>query len=148
MSSTAMTYGNLALSIEGVEVADLRPRFEVVDGGRAASKPCHGIEPVLFRHATRSLIISVTISAVLVFILFGLFLHGEILAQGAYDSAVAATSREEFSVRAGDTLWSIAEEHPISGLNTADTVNVITEWNDLDGACLHIGERLLVPAVS
>ncbi len=148
MSSTAMTYGNLALSIEGIEPVDPRPHFEVVDGGYAVSWDYRGLGSAPSQRTMRPLVISVAISAVLVLTLFGLFLYGEISAQWAYDSAVAATVQEEFSVRAGDTLWSIAEEHPIPGLNTADTVSVISEWNNLDGGCLHVGECLLVPAAS
>lgn len=148
MNQVALTYGNLALSLENTETVAPRPRFEVVNGGRAS---VHGSRPDVLAsisHAKCPLPLAIAFSLGLAVVLLGSFLYCEISAQNVYESALASTSQVELSVQSGDTLWAIAEAHPISGLSTADTANVISEWNDLEGACLQAGELLLVPAAS
>lgn len=44
------------------------------------------------------------------------------------------------------TLWEIAAEHPVEGLSTAETVDVIREENGLSSSTLHAGQTLVVPA--
>jgi hypothetical protein len=53
---------------------------------------------------------------------------------------------ETVRISSGDTLWSIASEHPVTGLDTAGTVDLIGEINDLDGSELVAGDTVLVPA--
>ncbi len=48
-------------------------------------------------------------------------------------------------VRSGDTLWSIASEHPVAGLETARTADLIAEMNNFEGAALREGSAILVP---
>jgi len=43
------------------------------------------------------------------------------------------------------TLWDIAEEHPLDGLSTSETVQVICSLNDLESSSLSIGQTILVP---
>ena len=66
--------------------------------------------------------------------------------QRAFDTASANVSRAVISVQSGDTLWDIAEEHPVSHLSTSDTVALIRSWNGLTSSELSIGMDLLVPA--
>lgn len=44
------------------------------------------------------------------------------------------------------TLWALAQDHPIPGLSTADTVALIRESNALQSATIHEGQVLRVPA--
>lgn len=57
------------------------------------------------------------------------------------------TSVDTVEVRAesGDSLWSIAENHPIDGLTTAQTVEVIAAVNGLNGPLVAAGGSLNVP---
>jgi hypothetical protein len=50
------------------------------------------------------------------------------------------------SVSASDTLWEIARDHPLEGMTTAETVDAIRTLNDMEGASLMAGQRLVVPA--
>jgi len=55
-------------------------------------------------------------------------------------------STKTVQVSAGETLWSIAAAHPISGLTTAQTAESIARDNGLSGAVLSTGQTLVVPA--
>lgn len=47
-------------------------------------------------------------------------------------------------VRPGDTLWSIAQAHPIAGLTTAQTAEAISLKNALASGNLSAGQTLVV----
>lgn len=48
-------------------------------------------------------------------------------------------------VESGDSLWSLAAAHPVEGLNTDQTVQLIRQVNEIDGSTLHAGQLLHVP---
>ncbi len=48
-------------------------------------------------------------------------------------------------VEAGDSLWRIATAHPVAGLTTEQTVELIRQANGIDGSTLHAGQLLHVP---
>lgn len=50
------------------------------------------------------------------------------------------------SVRPGDTLWSLAKAHPVPGLDTAQSAQVIAELNEVAGSTLIAGSVIHVPA--
>lgn len=56
-------------------------------------------------------------------------------------------SLETSSIRieAGDTLWSIATAHPVPGLSTAQTAELLSDINKLEGAMLAAGSTVQVP---
>lgn len=58
----------------------------------------------------------------------------------------ARVKTETVRISRGDTLWSIASAHPVAGLDTAATVDLIAELNDLDGFALVAGDTVLVPS--
>ena len=62
--------------------------------------------------------------------------------------ARATVSTETVLISSGDTLWSIASAHPVAGLDTAGTVDLIAELNHLDGFTLVAGDTVLVPATA
>jgi LysM repeat protein len=145
MNATAMTYGNLALKGETV---DVRNSFEVIDGRlpragvRIASharvavqqKPAQKEKPyslILLGGIVALVVISIFVSAAAHDLAFG--------------DALASAEREEITVVSGDSLWDIAEEHPVDGLDTVETVDLIRRWNDLDSSMLTPGSTLLVP---
>lgn len=51
-------------------------------------------------------------------------------------------------VVSGDTLWQIAENNPIEGLSTHETVDAIKMANDLDTGLLVPGMELSVPTAA
>lgn len=49
-------------------------------------------------------------------------------------------------VEAGESLWSLAKAHPVAGLSTAQTVQLIADLNSLDERTLWVGSSIRVPA--
>ncbi|PKQ10343.1 MAG: hypothetical protein CVT69_00260 [Actinobacteria bacterium HGW-Actinobacteria-9] len=49
-------------------------------------------------------------------------------------------------VRPTDTLWRVASTYPVEGLDTAQTVSLIQELNEMSDSGLAAGQVLLVPA--
>jgi Tfp pilus assembly protein FimV len=49
-------------------------------------------------------------------------------------------------VRTGESLWSVARSHPVEGLSTAQTVQLIVELNRLEGQALIAGTDIRVPS--
>ncbi len=66
----------------------------------------------------------------------------------------AATSRDTLScnntstvrVKPSQTLWEIAQSHPLEDRTTAETVEVIREINGLEDSTLYPDQILVVPA--
>ena len=56
-----------------------------------------------------------------------------------------ADSWTTVSVRQHSTLWDIARAHPVPGLTTAETVDLIRTHNSLEAPDLIAGQPLLVP---
>jgi len=51
-------------------------------------------------------------------------------------------------VEQGDTVWTIAAAHPVTGLNTAQNADLIARLNDLDAGRLAAGTTLRVPSAT
>ena len=111
-----------------------RPHFTVIEGGRKAARKQAQGSGMLFVTALVSIVIFVA-----VWILMDNALQARI------DSAFAKANYETVTVVSGDSLWSIAEEHPVKGCSTQQVVNHIRVTNNLDSALLPAGERLVVP---
>jgi len=69
-------------------------------------------------------------------------------AAGSATSLPHHTASASLRVRTGDTPWSIAASHPIDGLSTAQTADLIIGMNNIDGAYLVAGDSILVPTTS
>ena len=54
----------------------------------------------------------------------------------------------EYHVSSGDSLWSIAERHPIEGHSASEVVTWIMERNELESGLIFPGQSLMVPAQS
>ncbi|HVV76108.1 MAG TPA: LysM peptidoglycan-binding domain-containing protein [Mycobacteriales bacterium] len=86
---------------------------------------------------------------VLTFVMMvGLVIAGFTLGRGSSQAAGhhVAQPRHTVTVRAGDTLWSVAER-VAPHADTRDVVAEIQSLNRLSGAVVVPGERLLVPAL-
>ena len=60
--------------------------------------------------------------------------------------ALATVPNTEYTVHAGDSVWSIAESHPIEGYSASDVVTWIMERNNLNNGLIIPGQSLLVPS--
>lgn len=76
---------------------------------------------------------------------------GVLLIVGAVSArprALTATATQTVQVQAGETLWSIAASHPITGLTTAQAAQSISRSNRLATSTLRAGQTLLVPVAA
>ena len=51
-------------------------------------------------------------------------------------------------IGSGDTVWDLAQSHPVAGLGTAQTAQIISELNHLQGRGLVAGSVIRVPISS
>lgn len=56
-----------------------------------------------------------------------------------------AVSTRSVRIAGGDSLWSLARAHPVEGLSTAQTAELIRTLNGLSSPIIHPGQDLLVP---
>lgn len=127
--------GNLALAMDRTAVD-----FTVIEGGRDARELSVESCPARRFNAATRLLAFMAIVAVLV-ASFAMFVSSD----ASFSHALQGTDLVEVSVEDGDSLWSIASEHPVEGLSTQEAVDAIMRWNELDVAGLRPGQTLLVP---
>lgn len=149
MNATDMVQGNLALKLEAPAV----PAFTVVKGGRPGFQtlPCKLVRsqcvattspPVALKVSTIvALAVAFTLFFVLATSIFG-------ARHAAYAESASNVTYETVRVRSGDSLWSLAQEHPIEGLSTQETSDMIRNVNHLEHGSLDAGAHLKVPARS
>ena len=149
MNATDMVQGNLALKLETPAV----PAFTVVKGGRsgfqalpAKSARCQRVAavaaPVTLKAST---IVAVAVALTLFFVLATSIFSAR---HAAYAESVSNVTYETVRVQSGDSLWSLAQEHPIEGLSTQETSDMIRSVNHLEHGSLDAGAHLKVPARS
>lgn len=63
-----------------------------------------------------------------------------------HPDAPDAVQTRPIRIAGGDSLWSLARAHPVDGLRTEETVDLIRRLNDLHTPVIQPGQRLLVPA--
>jgi len=51
-------------------------------------------------------------------------------------------------IGSGDTVWDLAQSHPVAGLSTAQTAQIISDLNHLQGGGLVAGSVIRVPTSS
>ena len=149
MNAADMVQGNLALKLE----TPATPAFTVVKGGRShfqavATKPVRNqratvaLAPVALKAST---IVAVAVAFTLFFVLATSVFSAR---HAAYADSVANVTYETVRVQSGDSLWSLAQKHPIDGLSTQETSDMIRSVNHLDRGSLDAGAVLKVPARS
>ncbi len=149
MNATDMVQGNLALKLE----TPTAPVFTVVKGGRSGFQTLPG-KPVRSRCvATTSAPVALkasTIVALAVALTLSFVLATSIFSarHAAYAESVSNVTYETVRVQPGDSLWSLAQEHPIEGLSTQETSDMIRSVNHLERGSLDAGAHLKVPARS
>ena len=149
MNATDMVQGNLALKLE----TPAAPAFTVVKGGRSGfraqpTKPARS-QCVSVASAPVALKASTVIAVAVAFTLFFVLATSVFSARhAAYAESVSNVTYETVRVQSGDSLWSLAQEHPIEGLSTQETSDMIRSVNHLEHGSLNAGAHLKVPARS
>ena len=149
MNATDMVQGNLALKLE----APAAPAFTVVKGGRSGFQTLLGKPSRSQRVTTASAPAALkasTIAALAVALTLFFVLATSIFSarHAAYAESVSNVTYETVRVQSGDSLWSLAQEHPIEGLSTQETSEMIRSVNHLEHGSLDAGVHLKVPARS
>ena len=149
MNATDMVQGNLALKLD----TPVSPAFTVVKGGRSNFQAVT-TKPVRNQHAGAAsapvaLKASTVVAVAVAFTLFFVLAMSVFSARhAAYADSVANVTYETVRVQSGDSLWSLAQEHPIDGLSTQETSDMIRSVNHLERGSLDAGAVLKVPACS
>ena len=149
MNATDMVQGNLALKLE----TPTSPVFTVVKGGRSGfqtlpGKPAHS-QRVAKTSAPAALKVSTIVALAVALTLFFVLATSIFSARhAAYAESVSNVTYETVRVQPGDSLWSLAQEHPIEGLSTQETSDMIRDVNHLEHGSLDAGAHLKVPARS
>lgn len=149
MNATDMVQGNLALKLE----TPAAPAFTVVKGGRSGFQTLPGkpvrnqcvattSAPVALKVST---IVALAVALTLFFVLATSIFSAR---HAAYAESVSNVTYETVRVQSGDSLWSLAQEHPIEGLSTQETSDMIRNVNHLEHGSLAAGAHLKVPARS
>lgn len=149
MNATDMVQGNLALKLE----TPAAPAFTVVKGGRSGFQTLPGkpvrsqcvattSAPVALKAST---IVALAVALTLFFVLATSIFSAR---HAAYAESVSNVTYETVRVQSGDSLWSLAQEHPIEGLSTQETSDMIRNVNHLEHGSLDVGVHLKVPARS
>lgn len=149
MNATDMVQGNLALKLE----TPAAPAFTVVKGGRYGFQTLPGkpvrsqcvattSAPVALKAST---IVVLAVALTLFFVLATSIFSAR---HAAYAESVSNVTYETVRVQSGDSLWSLAQEHPIEGLSTQETSDMIRNVNHLEHGSLDAGVHLKVPARS
>ena len=149
MNATDMVQGNLALKLE----TPAAPAFTVVKGGRSSFQTLPGKPVRSQRVATTSApaalkvstIVALAVALTLFFVLATSIFSAR---HAAYAESVSNVTYETVRVQSGDSLWSLAQEHPIEGLSTQETSDMIRDVNHLEHGSLDAGAHLNVPARS
>ena len=149
MNATDMVQGNLALKIQ----TPAAPAFTVVKGGRSSFQTLPGKPARSQRVATTSAPVALKASTIVALAvaltLFFVFATSIFSARhAAYAESVSNVTYETIRVQSGDSLWSLAQEHPIKGLSTQETSDMIRDVNHLEHGSLDAGAHLKVPARS
>lgn len=149
MNATDMVQGNLALKLE----APAASAFTVVKGGRSGFqtlpvKPVRSqcvatsSAPVALKVST---IVALAVALTLFFVLATSIFSAR---HAAYAESASNITYETVRVQSGDSLWSLAQEHPIEGLSTQETSHMIRNVNHLEHGSLDAGAHLKVPVRS
>ena len=147
MNATNMVQGNLALKLE----TPAEPTFTVVKGGRSRFQPVAAMpnraQHTVVAPAPVALKASTIVAFAVAFTLFFVLATTVFTARhAAYADSVSTVTYETVRVHTGDSLWSLAEEHPVEGLTTQETSDMIRSVNHLERGSLDAGAVLKVPA--
>lgn len=146
-TNAAMTYATV-----GTQALNPTPRLVLVDGGLAQDSPQS--PRTYHEQATSSAprvlttaqgILAFCVALMMVVTVFSAGFARDVQIAQARDEALSGLPLEEVVVMPGDSLWQIAEAHPVEGVSTADVVSYISSSNNLPSANLQVGQHLFVP---
>lgn len=140
--------GNLALSVPKRSLSIASPRFETQIYQLPSPRHRKSCNDLLYAQPKHSSLLSSVLAVFAILVLVSSMLAAMFsVASGsrsAFENALDSTPTQYVEVFEGDSLWTLAKEHPVSGMTTQETTELIRAWNDLDYATLQPGMELLV----
>lgn len=144
--ASCATSGSLALT------APVRPQLRVIEGGATARVTPRDLAALRAarraREAARSrhLLAAAALATLGVcVVLASAFLANSALARER-ERAFASVETSLVMVHNSDTLWDLAQGHPVEGQSTRAVITWIRERNALESSTIHVGQQLIVPA--
>jgi len=111
-------------------------------GTQSRRRPSSRHTAVTYRHADRA-IRTLTSVAIAALVLSALVVGA--LSVGVRREPPAPAGWTTVSVDPNGSLWQLAQTHPVGGLDTAATVELIRAENGLESSVLLVGQTLRVP---
>lgn len=93
----------------------------------------------------RQLIVFAAAFAVVAAVLMSVYSLRMAAIEDSVDASLNQVQTETVSVKSGDSLWSLAAQHGVTGVSTADVAHHIQKINGLSDTTLKPGEVLKVP---
>lgn len=122
--------------------ADHRPNFTVIEGGK-----CKGVRMTQMETDRREHLFVALFAILSVVAVMGLSLGVDLVRERTTAQALGSAPTATVRVVSGDTLWNIAEEHPVRGVSTQEVANWIEQENGLKSPSLVPGQSLIVPVL-
>ena len=133
-------------AFEGTAALVARParRLTLVEGGlnRKGAAPA----PRMGRLDALQLVFAILAGAAVVAAIVLASALSDLAISSSRARALEDVATTTVTVSEGDSLWGIAAERPVEGVETADLVRWIADANALDGASLRPGQSLVDPA--
>ena len=136
--------GSLALKAQEVQ-AQAAPTLRVIEGAKPGS-PAPASHADSARLSGRSLRLSAAVATVAVAVVLGSWGALDAAHAGRVAYALSNCATQSVEVSMGDSLWSIAEAHPVEGVSTPEVVSWIVKANNLPNSSVASGQALVVPA--
>lgn len=140
--------GNLALSVPKRSLSITNPRFETQIYQLPSPRHRKSCNDLPYAQPKHSSLLSSVLAVFAILVLLSAMLAAMFSvaagSRSAFENALDSTPTQYVEVFEGDSLWTLAEEHPVSGMTTQETTELIRAWNDLDHATLQPGMELIV----
>ena len=115
-----------------------KPQFRVIEGGAS-----HASQAARF--TARERLVYGVAAVLLMCMLAFTWRLSDLRTQHRVQEALANVSYELIVVHPGDTIWDIAQSHPVEGCSTQELARHLRSINNLEDANLTVGMRLNVP---
>lgn len=63
-------------------------------------------------------------------------------------SAQVGVGYERVVVQEGESLWTLAEDHPVAGMTTREVVDLVSSHNGLTSSVLQPGQAIMMPTTA
>lgn len=118
-----------------------KPQFRVIEGGAACRSQAT-------RFSARERLVYAVAAILLMCALAFTWLLSDLHTQHRVQEALSNVSYELIVVHPGDTIWDIAQSHPVEGCSTQELARHLRAINSLEDANLAVGMRISVPQQS